>query len=195
MGHLSISVKAGFAVLGILLNLIVATSSSIAAPPRLHITRITPSGTDVPAGRQIVFQFDKPVVPIGRMARQVSACSNFLGPIVITPSLKCQWRWLNTGTLACQLDEKSAMSPATCYTIVVNPGIKTLDGATLEKAVRHSFTTERPQVQNAWFKTWRGPGMPVIRLTFNQPVFKNSVAPTHLYGSQRQNGKTNGHYH
>jgi len=116
MGHAKISVKACFTVLGILLNIIVVSSLSFAAPPPLHITRITPSGMDVPAGRQIVFQFDKPVVPMGRMARKASEI-----PIDITPSLKCQWRWLNSGTLACQLDEKSALKPATRYTIVVNP--------------------------------------------------------------------------
>ncbi len=59
-----------FTVLGVLLNITVATSLCVAAPPPLHITRITPSGMDVPAGRQIVFQFDRPVVPMGRMARK-----------------------------------------------------------------------------------------------------------------------------
>ncbi len=89
MGHASISVKACFTVLGILLNIIIVPSLSFAAPPPLLITCITPSGTDVPTGRQIVFQFDRPVVPIGRMVRKASACSNFLGPIDITPSLDC----------------------------------------------------------------------------------------------------------
>ena len=171
MGHSSISIKTLFTVLGVLLNITVATSLCVAAPPPLHITRITPSGMDVPAGRQIVFQFDRPVVPMGRMARKTSEI-----PIDITPSLNCQWRWLNSGTLACQLDEKSALKPATRYTIVVNPGIKTIDGATLGKPIRRSFTTIRPKVNNVWFKTWSAPGMPVIRLTFNQPVFKDSVA-------------------
>ena len=176
MGHNNIAVKACFAaVLGFFITVVIICQS-FASPPPLHLTRITPSGTDVPAGRQIVFQFDRPVVPMGRMAREASARSNFLGPIVITPSLKCQWRWLNSQALACQLDEKSALTPATRYAIVVNPGIKSMDGATLEKSVHRSFTTIRPKVRNVWFKTWRAPGMPVIRLTFNQPVFKNSVA-------------------
>jgi len=171
MGHNNIAVKASFtAVLGFLITVVVICQSVAASPP-LHLTRITPSGNDVPAGRQIVFQFDRPVVPMGRMARKELEI-----PIVITPSLKCQWRWLNSQALACQLDEKSALKPATRYAIVVNPGIKTMDGATLEKSVRRSFTTIRPKVRNVWFKTWRAPGIPVIRLTFNQPVFKNSVA-------------------
>ena len=171
MGQSNISVKTFFTILGVLLNIMVASSLSIAAPPPLHLTRITPSGTDVMPGRQIVFQFDRPVVPIGRMVRKASEI-----PIVITPSLTCQWRWLNSGTLACQLDEKSDLKPATRYTIAVNPGIKDQNGTTLLKPVHHRFTTIRPKVRNVWFKTWRSPGMPVIRLTFNQPVFRDSVA-------------------
>jgi alpha-2-macroglobulin len=170
MGHTDITVKTCFAMLWSLLITVGVICQSFAAPPPLHMARITPSGTDVPTGRQIVFQFDRPVVPMGRMARKASEI-----PIVITPSLKCQWRWLNSKALACQLDEKSALKPATRYTIMVNPGIKALDGATLEKPLRSSFTTIRPKIRDVWFKTWRAPGMPVIRLTFNQPVFRDSV--------------------
>ena len=140
-------------------------------PPALHITRITPSGEDVPAGRQIVFQFDRPVAPIGVMGRKASEI-----PIAITPSLDCQWRWLDSQTLACQLDEKSALTPATSYSIVVNPGIQALDGAKLINPVRHTFTTERPKVDYVTFNMWQGPGVPVLRVTFNQPVYKDSVA-------------------
>ena len=57
----------------------------------LNILRITPTGEDVPAGRQVVFQFDRPVVPIGRMERDARDI-----PIAITPALACEWRWLNT---------------------------------------------------------------------------------------------------
>ena len=76
----------------------------------LELLRITPGGSDVPVGRQIVFQFNRPVVPVGRMERDPAEI-----PIAIAPELKCQWRWLNTSALACQLDEKAALSPATRY--------------------------------------------------------------------------------
>lgn len=62
----------------------------------LSITGITPSGTNVPAARQIVIQFNRAVVPIGRMERTAAEI-----PIEITPALKCQWRWLDTSALAC----------------------------------------------------------------------------------------------
>jgi len=136
----------------------------------LEILSITPSGDDVPAGRQIVFQFNRAVVPVGRMDRKSSEI-----PISIKPEVKGQWRWLNTSTLACMLDEKSALAPATRYEILVSPGIKAEDGAILKESVRHSFITERPEVVYTWFRTWKAPGMPVIRMTFNQPVSQDSV--------------------
>jgi len=141
----------------------------------LQILNITPSGEDVPAGRQIVFLFNRAVVPVGRMDRNASEI-----PISITPKVNGQWRWLNTSTLACMLDEKSALSPATRYEIIVNPGIKAEDGLTIKEPVKHSFITERPEVVHTWFWTWKAPGMPVIRLTFNQPVSQLSVAK-HLF--------------
>ena len=161
-----------FALFGALLQTFSAMPLSAAENlPALHITRITPSGEDVPAGRQIVFQFDRPVAPIGVMNRKASEI-----PITITPSPACRWRWLDSRVLACQLDEESALTPATSYSIVVNPGIKALDGTTLETPVRHTFTTQRPKVEYVAFQTWQGPGVPVLRITFNQPVFKDSAA-------------------
>ena len=171
MGNASTVGKTFSLILAILLVLAGTLCRTSAAPPPLRVTRVTPSGTDVPAGRQIVFQFDRPVVPMGRMERKASEI-----PIEISPSLNCRWRWLNSKALACQLDEGSAFAPATSYNIVVHPGIKSQDGGTLEQPFKTSFTTVRPKVGNVWFKTWSAPGMPVIRLTFNQPVFKSSVA-------------------
>jgi len=162
----------GLAMIVVLSGLMAATCTRAAGrPAALRVVRIAPSGQDVPPGRQIVFQFDRAVVPLGRMARSAAEI-----PIAISPAPGCQWRWLNTGALACQLDEKSALRPATRYQIVVNPGIQSEDGATLAQAVRHVFTTERPAVRHAWFSNWKAPGMPLIRMTFNQPVSRASVA-------------------
>jgi uncharacterized protein YfaS (alpha-2-macroglobulin family) len=146
------------------------SSTPSANPQPLELLRITPHGSDVPAGRQIVFQFNRPVVPVGRMERDPAEI-----PIAIVPELKCQWRWLNTSALACQLDEKAALSPATRYEIVVESGLEAEDGTSLAAPFRHSFITERPKVRHAWFRTWKAPGMPLIRMTFNQPVSRNSV--------------------
>ena len=141
----------------------------------LQILNITPAGDDVPAGKQIVFQFNRPVVPVGAMDRKASEI-----PITIEPGVKGNWRWLNTSALAYILDDDSSLKPATRYEILVNPGIMTEDGTTLSEPVRHSFITERPKVVHSWFRTWKSPTLPVLRVTFNQPVSKTSVED-HLF--------------
>lgn len=141
----------------------------------LRVTSVTPSGENVPAGRQIVIQFDRSVVPIGRMARDAAEI-----PVEIDPPLDCQWRWIDTSALACQLGGDQALAPATRYGLTLRPGLRGLDGATLPATLEHSFVTERPGVGYATFSTWRAPGVPVIRVVFNQPVGKSSVAD-HLF--------------
>jgi hypothetical protein len=101
-------------------------SAEPATSPTLGLLRITPEGNDVPAGRQIVFQFDRPVVPIGRMERDAAEI-----PIDVSPEVRCQWRWINSRALACQLDKANALQPATRYHITVRPGIKTDDGVAM----------------------------------------------------------------
>lgn len=44
-------------------------STEITALKYLQVIKITPDGEHVPAGKQIVIQFDRPVVLIGKMER------------------------------------------------------------------------------------------------------------------------------
>ena len=141
----------------------------------LQITRITPSGEDVPAGRQIVLQFNRAVVPIGRMDRKSEEI-----PIQITPEVKCQWRWLNTTALACQLGDKNTLSKATKYKLIISPGIKAEDDVTIGGVHRHEFITERPMVRYPRVHNWKSPGIPIVRITFNQSVSISSVKK-HLF--------------
>ncbi|MFH2043605.1 MAG: alpha-2-macroglobulin family protein [Pseudomonadota bacterium] len=136
----------------------------------LNILRITPKGNDVLAGQQVVFQFDRPVVPIGRMERDSKDI-----PVSIYPQLNCEWRWLNTSALACRLREEDKMKQATQYEVIMKPGIKTENGGELKAKVSHSFITTRPKVTYTRFINWLSPGTPLIQVTFNQPVTKTSV--------------------
>ena len=136
----------------------------------LRVSSITPHGDEVPPGRQIVFQFDRNVVPVGRMERTADEI-----PIVITPALDCEWRWLNTSALACQLGEKDAFRPATRYEITVRPGIETEDGVTLSEPLQRGFETERPRITRTRFRLWRSPGSPRFDVTFNLRVTEASV--------------------
>lgn len=143
-----------------------------------EITRITPEGSDAPQGREIVIQFSKPVVPLGRMERRKEEV-----PVIISPGVKGQWRWLDTSTLSLQLDDTNALKPATRYRIIVKPGIKTLEGETIDKETRHEFITQRPGAIAAYFVTWTSPVRPVILVSFDQPVSIDSVKECMVFRS------------
>jgi hypothetical protein len=85
--------------LSLCLLLVIGATFSVAQPSRepLKLLRVTPAGDDVPLGTQIVFEFNRPVVPLGRIERQAEEI-----PITIAPPLPRAWRWLNTATLACE---------------------------------------------------------------------------------------------
>ncbi|NOZ10688.1 MAG: large extracellular alpha-helical protein [Gammaproteobacteria bacterium] len=146
-----------------------------ANPGPLKIKRITPAGEDVPRGRQIVFQFNQNMVPLGRMERRADEV-----PITVDPAPDCQWRWLNSRSLACQLNKDKALKPSTRYTVQVNTAFRSVEGHQLQKPVTHTFITQRPKLRRSYFKTWLAPGMPVIRITFDQAVRPESVGQ-HLF--------------
>ena len=148
-----------------------AASGAAPAEAPLRLLRITPAGEDVPAERQIVFQFDRPMVPLGRMQRSASEI-----PITIEPDPGCEWRFIDRSALACQLGERHVLLPATRYTITVRPELEAEDGTRLAEAVTHRFVTERPAVVNAWFESWLSPGLPEIRVILNQEVTPDSLA-------------------
>ena len=129
----------------------------------LKLLRVTPAGEDIPLSAQIVFEFNRPVVPLGRMERLPEEV-----PIAIMPRLACAWHWLNTTTLACELGERTTMARATRYTIIVQPGIQTEDGATLEVPAIHTFLTQRPKVTEVIHQTWASPGTPVLLVLFDR---------------------------
>lgn len=136
----------------------------------LHIVRVTPAGGEAEGARQIVIEFNRPVVPLGRMERSAEEVG-----VTITPPVNCQWRWLNTTALACQLDEQSKLTPATAYKMTIAPRIAAEDGATIAAEYHHAFSTQGPRVQYASFRSWRAAGYPVMQVVLNQPVTKRSL--------------------
>ena len=146
-------------------------SADAAAQKNLEIIRVTPDGEDAPAGKQLVIQFNRPVVPIGKMERAAADI-----PVIISPALTCEWRWINTSALACNLADKEPLKESTHYTVEIKPGIKTEDGVTIAETFHHGFITKRPSIVYKQFDQWKSPGLPVVRLVFNQPVDKESVA-------------------
>ncbi|WP_295687472.1 alpha-2-macroglobulin family protein, partial [uncultured Nevskia sp.] len=145
--------------------------ANAATADELKLLRITPAGDDVEAGQQqIVLAFDRAVVPLGRMERKPEEV-----PVTITPGLPCDWRWLDTTTLACQLPEEAALTPATAYTVEVRQELVADSGAKLLKGMSHRFITARPALRYGSVASWRSPTLPVIRAVFDQPVTAASL--------------------
>ena len=73
MRRLPMFIPACFMILFTCAGVIFSAGESFAEEPaELRIVRITPAGQDVPPGRQIVIQFNRAVVPVGRMERRAS---------------------------------------------------------------------------------------------------------------------------
>lgn len=143
-------------------------SPSFAAEPQQPPTiliGVTPQGENVEPPGQIVFQFSNPVVALGRMERSAKEVA-----ITITPQLPCEWRWLNTSALSCNLAEKDRPKEATRYTISIPKTFDSTVGAVLREDFSASFVTQRPSVSGAWFKTWNSPGRPVLVVSTNQKI-------------------------
>lgn len=141
----------------------------------LNILRVTPEGEDVPAGNQIIIEFNRPVVPLGKMERTQKEVG-----IEINPPLNCQWRWLNTTTLSCNLDQNDQTQVSTQYNITIEPVITAEDGGKIKEKQSFNFITQRPDISYTNFKTWITPNKPQIRAVFTQPVSKSSVEK-HLF--------------
>ena len=152
------------------LALVAALVAMPAAAGDLKLLRVTPSGNDVPAQRQIVLAFDRAVVPLGRMEREASEV-----PVTITPSVDCSWRWLDTQNLTCNLAAGVELRTATAYTVAVQTGFTAQDGSTLPAASTHRFVTRLPRVLYADYDDWSGPASPQLRVRFSQPVTAASV--------------------
>ena len=154
-----------------------AAFDSGAAPPKgdVQIVRVIPQGKEVPAGRQIVVTFDRPMKPLGDMSLATDVARDHL-PVTITPAVTCNWHWLDPRSLACELPSEHPLVPAVTYELTVREGVQAEDGNSLRAAFHTEFSTERPIIKHYAFQTWRGPGTPVVRLVFNQPVSRDSVA-------------------
>jgi uncharacterized protein YfaS (alpha-2-macroglobulin family) len=136
----------------------------------VEIISITPSGSDVLPPTEVVFNFNQPVVPLGRMERSPREIG-----ISFSPPLECQWRWMNTSSLGCRIDDKKGSLPATDYRVKVSAHFDTSVKAALDREREFSFSTSAPKVTTQWFREWKGPGMPVILVSLSQAVVESSL--------------------
>jgi len=136
---------------------------------KLQVLRILPVGENVTQADSVNVTFSKPMVRLGEFEKTAQL------PVEIVPKLECEWRWINVTTLSCKLSEKSPLSFATTYRVVVKKEIKDLSGETLSQDFVHVFNTERPAVTYHDFSRWLSPGFPIVNLSFNNKVTAESV--------------------
>src|SRR5437868_2215885 len=88
-------------------------SPAVPTGTSLKVQRVVPEGSQVPSpGRQIVLTFDRPVKTLGDLSVVAG-----LSPASVAPAVSCQWHWLDPRSLACELNDKDALVPATRYTV------------------------------------------------------------------------------
>lgn len=191
---LSLSVMAlrslGHILLTILLCLayspLLAQDESSGAPQEdvMRLLRISPRGEDVEQVRQIIFEFSKPVVPLGRMERTADEI-----PLTFDPQVECQWRWLSRNSLVCQLGKESALKLSTTYYLQLGVRPQEEEGLSIWRAVESYIreadagdatrmklcVTARPTVESVTFRRWRSAASPVLMVRFNQEVEQESV--------------------
>ena len=80
-----------------------------------EVLMVSPSTTSVADVQQLSVTFNKPVVPLGDYEK---LAKDFQFSVV--PKVACQWRWLNSSTIACQLN--TPLPPSTSYKIIVPAG-------------------------------------------------------------------------
>jgi uncharacterized protein YfaS (alpha-2-macroglobulin family) len=151
-----------------------------------------PNAEDVNVSAAVVASFNQPVVALGEdAADQPSAFS-------IQPSVRGNGEWINTSTYI--FYPEPGMTGGTEYTVSLNPELKTVTGVALSRdegagggASTWKFTTSRPRVVQLEPSVEELlPLEPEIKLTFNQPMNRQSVESGFLFSGPE--GTLNGEF-
>ena len=143
--------------------------------------------TDVNVDAAIVASFNQPVVPLG------ADSSSLPVPLVIQPSIEGRGEWTNTSTYI--FYPEPAMLGGTEYTVSVNADLNTVSGVGLDGSVINAwkFVTATPRVVSiSPLPDEFLPPNPEIKLTFNQPMDRQSVQLNFLFSGTE--GSVNGTY-
>lgn len=141
------------------------TDNTVAFP--LAVAMVKPEGVEQSDVNQVVIIFNKKMVPLGDMEKSAQDL-----PVSILPEPNCRWRWLNTTTLACWLDE--ILPDSTEYAVRIGSGITALDGTRLSADYESVFATQTIKMVRRDIQ-FSGPVNPVVTIAFNQPVDVESL--------------------
>ena len=138
----------------------------------LHGTSLLPraNSTDVDVDAAIAVSFNQPVVPLGGDSSSLPPAFN------VTPEVQGRGEWINTSTYI--FYPEPSLAGGTEYTVSVSQALKTGSGTGLDGSVVNAwkFLTARPRVVSVSpFTESPIPPNPEIKLTFNQPMDRQSV--------------------
>ncbi len=150
-----------------------------AAPPSetagpLEVVRYAPEG-DVPIAPNVSVTFNQPMVPLGTHDqlehREV--------PVRLSPQVPGRWRWIGTRTVLFEPEGDSGdrLPMATEYTVEIPAGTRSALGAELAQAVRWTFRTPPPTLEQRYPTGGPHDLEPLIFAAFDQRIDPQAVLP------------------
>ncbi|HMO02244.1 MAG TPA: alpha-2-macroglobulin family protein [Oligoflexia bacterium] len=142
--------------------------AQISKAEEVKLIKMTPSGENVDVGQEVLFEFDKKMVRLGDFKVKKA-------PIIFSPNLNCDWRWLSQTTLACRLNKKDRFKYATRYSVKFVDQLVSLAGEKFQKQLELSFSTEVPKIKYSHLLKWLSPNRATMLVAFNQEVDQDSL--------------------
>lgn len=137
----------------------------------LEVSDVIPQdgAVEIETSSTITVIFNRPVVPLLTVEEQDVLPS----PISISPAVEGEGEWLNTSIYVFRPD--IGLEGGTQYTVTVETGLESLDGAILDEAYTFSFITLPPRVTSFQVVSDQGnnallPLDPVFEARFTQPM-------------------------
>ncbi|TXD38403.1 hypothetical protein FRC98_05815 [Lujinxingia vulgaris] len=127
----------------------------------LEVLAFRPEGA-VEGPIQLSVGFSRPMIAVGQVGEAEAP------DITIEPQPEGRWRWLGTRTAVYEVSE--AWPRATAYEVEVAAGATSVDGSTLEKAVRFGFETPPAEVSAVYPSYGVQAADAPVHVVFSQPV-------------------------
>ncbi len=139
---------------------------------KLQVERFSPSG-NVPIVSDLSVTFSQPMVAV---SSQTNASETV--PVVLTPEVRGNWRWLGANTLIFDAEKRFPM--ATRFTAKISKGTKSAIGGVLEKDISWTFTTPPPKVEKFSPEDKPEGILPeyvIMAAKFNQEIDEKEILP------------------
>lgn len=131
----------------------------------LQINAIYPSGEEVASGERITLEFNQDMVSL-----IPSVFADEVVPIEIEPTLDCDWVWIESNSLKCDLPDDTDLMDATKYEVTVRPEFSSLLGQVMVEQFEHTFITKLPVIVSSKLRSWMSPTQPIIEVEFDQDI-------------------------